>query len=57
MNTGLASSFSVISHIALAAAISRKFLRSALVEELAVEDVAKVIETRTDLSASKLHFH
>lgn len=57
MNTGLASSFSAIAHIALAAAISRKFLRSVLVEELAVEDVAKVIETKIDLSASKLHFH
>lgn len=37
-----------------AVTVSRKFLRSDLVEELAVEEMAKALETRTELDVSSL---
>lgn len=45
---------SAAEQFALAATVSRKFLRSDLVEELGVEEMAKASETRTELDASSL---
>lgn len=45
---------SAAEQFALAATVSRKFLGSDLIEKLAVEDMAKEIETRTDLGAASL---
>lgn len=45
---------SAAEQFASAAPVSRKFLRSDLVEELGVEEMAKTLETRTELDVSSL---